>query len=284
MNTLLNYDRKKISLCFNIIVLVSFGIRFCSGLSLYNLLPAVIPDVKLNIWSLLLGYFQLFPGFWNHPYWGLGLDISLILIALLQLKRSSAWLAKIFTILLLIYTLILNAILTHNIHYLNLMLVVSIAFWSKKLIRFQLLWEAARYYICFYYGSAFLYKVYYGAFTDWDLQLTHIKLNRLHTLIQYPNAIISKILQYFIHHPNITLIGEKIVYLLEGAFIIGFITKRCDKFLQFAALVIFISTYVFVDVFFIESFFIILLVLAKCYSKDTNVLKLNSSNSNYSLG
>lgn len=276
MNSIMLYERKKLSIWFNFIVLVCFIIRFCSGLSLYNLLPAVIPDVKLNIWSLILGYLQIFPGIWNRACWGLSLDVSLILIALLQLRWSRAWLARIFSILLLLYTIIINAILTHNVHYLSLLLVVSVVFWTNKVIRFHLLWEAARFYICYYYGSAFLYKIYYGAFTDWDLQLTHIKLNRLHTIIEYPNAIFSEILQFFFHHPNFTLIGEKIVYLLEGTFIIGFFTKRYDKFLQFAAFVIFISTYVFVDVFFIESFIIILLVFKKCHITDTNVLKFSS--------
>lgn len=157
-----------------------------------------------------------------------------------------------FSILYLMFTIASNMYLCHSLHYYGMMTWIAVAFWSKKDEIFELLWEGMRYYACWIYGSAFVWKFINGVFFQWNAGVLSFKNNLTEYLYYNPDTAVAHIYYYFLQHSFWLNIGHKFVFLLEGSFIIGFFTKKFDKYLIASGLMIFMSIYFFSDVFFAE--------------------------------
>ena len=157
-----------------------------------------------------------------------------------------------FTLLYFLLAVASNIYLCHSAHYLGCMVWLPIAFWAAKDENFDLLWEGMRYYACWIYASAFLWKVVNGAFFQWDAGILTFKMNLAEYLYHNPDTVMAHIYYYLLPHPFIFNLGHKIVTLAEGVFLIGFFTKKYDAALIIWAFFIFISIYCFSDVFFAE--------------------------------
>jgi hypothetical protein len=194
------------------------------------------------------------PAFITGSY-GVALGFSLLVITMcllaivFPLKRS---VTISFTFLYFLLAVIFNSYLCHGSHYLAGMVLLSVTFWPRKDENFDLLWEAMRYYACWIYGSAFLWKVGMGGFFQWDAGALTFKSNLAAYLYQNPGTQISHVYYFFIQHPFFLNIGHKIVTIIEGLMLIGFFTKRYDVLLIVLSLATFFSIYIFSDVFFIE--------------------------------
>ena len=158
----------------------------------------------------------------------------------------------LFTLLFFLLSLNFSFYLTHGSHYLAGFVWLLCCLWLRKDERFILLWEGMRYYTCWIYGMAFLLKVIGGAFFQWNAGLFSCQENLAGYLHQNPDTATAHLYYQLFQHPYVLNIGHKIVCLLEGAFLIGFFTKRWDKWLIVSMFVIHISTYLFADVFFAE--------------------------------
>lgn len=157
-----------------------------------------------------------------------------------------------FSLVYFLMALTSNIYLCHSAHYLGCMVWLSVAFWASSDDNFDLMWEGMRYYCCWIYASAFIWKVVNGSFFQWDAGILTFKMNLAEYLYHNPDTAMAHFYYYFIQHPLFVNIGHKIVALAEGLFIIGFFTKKYDKILIITALLIFVSLYIFSDVFFAE--------------------------------
>ena len=131
-------------------------------------------------------------------------------------------------------------------------LIITIPFWAAKDKNFETLWDALRYYVCWIYFSAFLWKIVNGSMFQADFGVLTMKKNLAEYLYHNPGTLKAHIYNYFISHPLLPDIGDKLVYLLEAAFIAGFFTKKYDSLLILLIIAIHAITYFFTDRLFIE--------------------------------
>jgi hypothetical protein len=168
-----------------------------------------------------------------------------------------------FTLSYFVLAVVYNIYLCHSAHYLGGMVLLSAAFWPRQDENFNLLWEGMRYYACWVYGSAFIWKVLGGAFFQWDAGMLTFKSNLAEYLYQNPDTSLANFYYYFLQHPVLVNVGHKVVFLAEGAFLIGFLTKKFDGLLIVMAFFIFSSIYLFSDVFFAELLIIVFPLLSQ---------------------
>lgn len=157
-----------------------------------------------------------------------------------------------FSLLFIIYALSYYMYIVHHAHPLSIMMLITLPFWAAKKEHWKLLWEGMRYYICFIYTASFIWKIMFGSFFFWNNGVTSAKYNFAEYIYHNPNSIMSSVLKYFISHPVFLNIGNTFIILLEGLMVIGFFTKRFDKYLMLLPIIIHVATYFFADVFFIE--------------------------------
>jgi len=200
----------------------------------------------------------------NNPFISLIYTISLIalcfLVVLFPLKRGFIF---SFALFYLVFALIFNVNLTHGSHLLYGMILISFVFLPKKDTDFELLWEGMRYYVCWVYASAFVWKIMNGALFQADFGELAFKSNIAWIMYENPDTWWTTVYSFFIRNPFILNIGDKFVFLAEGLFIAGFFTKKWDSLLIVCAVLILLSTWFFSDVVFIELDAIVIFVLLK---------------------
>jgi hypothetical protein len=158
-----------------------------------------------------------------------------------------------FSILLLLYAVSYNIAIVHHAHPLSLTIIITFPFWVKRPTDWKLMWEGMRYYVCFVYTASFIWKTVLGnSFFVWNNGVTSTKLNLAEYLYHNPHSFSAGIMKYFIVHPALLNTGHVLVILLEGLMVIGFFTKKYDKYLILLPVIIHLATYFFSDVFFIE--------------------------------
>lgn len=150
----------------------------------------------------------------------------------------------------------------HN-GYLLLSILLTVPFCVSKNETFSLLWEGLRYYGCWVYASTFLLKLINGAFWQWDYGAITLSEQTIDLVYWLGDSWHAQLATFFNQYPTLVNIGQKFIFLIEGAFIIGFFTKKYDKMLLIFAVIIFIATTLFAMVFFIENLIIYCLIFIK---------------------
>ena len=230
--------------------------RMLAGLSLLQLQQPTIfrTDADFSYWSLKV--FGIADMLISNHIAAMAFTIIFIgsglLLVFFTRKIIFAW---IFASGYFVYSILINLYACHSMHYMAGFSIILFAFCAKKDEQFFLSWELMRYFICFMYSMVFLMKLINGAFADWDSGYVFFQGNITEYLYHNQGTISANIYQWFLLHPFIINLGAKFIFLLEGVFIIGLFTKRFDSLLIVASLLIFLSTYFFVDVFFAELLF-----------------------------
>ncbi|WP_017259221.1 hypothetical protein [Pedobacter arcticus] len=193
-------------------------------------------------------------------YWGANiLTILLFITALIVFAKPDKTLYKVlFTLVLISYTVLLNINISHSVHVFSGIILITFALWPSTNENFKITWEFLRYYICWLYFSAFLWKIIHLGFFQAEYGYEAFTDNLSWYIYQNPEDLLTKLYLYLVKHKLILNIGAKVIILLEGAFIIGFFTKKMDHYLVLSLLIIHISTFIFVDVMFFELFILVI--------------------------
>lgn len=157
-----------------------------------------------------------------------------------------------FSILFFIMGIIFPVNLSFAAHYMGGIMLLHFVFWPKKDRDFELLWDGMRYYTCWVYASAFLWKIINGALFQPDFGSVAFRNNLSSYLFHNPETILAHFYYFLLQHPFILDFGDKIIFFLEGFFLVGFFTKRFDRLLLVFTIVIHLATYYFIDTLFIE--------------------------------
>lgn len=178
-------------------------------------------------------------------------------LGLLFLYPLNRLIAASAAALYFLYTVCFHLYLTHTLHYQAGMVLMLFAFTARK-DSFDLWWETMRYFACFAFFTAFCWKLVYGSFFQWDFGVLSMKQNLAGYLLHYPDTGMAQLYYFFITNPWIPDLGHKLVVLAEGLFLVGFFTRRADRLLIGLQLFIFLSIYLFADVFFAELLVLVL--------------------------
>jgi hypothetical protein len=71
-------------------------------------------------------------------------------------------------------------------------------------------------------------------------------------MVQHPDSIFTILYSWVISHPSVAYLGFLIMILMQGCMIIGFFTKRCDRWLFWIPIIFHTVNLLFIDVFFYE--------------------------------
>jgi hypothetical protein len=158
-----------------------------------------------------------------------------------------------FSLLLILYVLSFNMFATHHAGQVCGFVVVLLPFWIADNTKFGLAWEGMRYFTCFVYVIAFVWKTCIGdSFYSMKHGVNSFRGNLVDYMWLNPDSFMTQLYKYCLRHEWVLNYGEKAVVLLEGVMVIGFFTRKFDKTLIWIPVVIHIATYFFSDVFFIE--------------------------------
>lgn len=197
--------------------------------------------------------------------------------ALLIWKPRNRWLGLMVSLCFLLLFLS-NSMYIHMHQRLNaFMLLMTIPLFVKSDKTFGLLWEGLRYYACWIYGSAFILKIVNGAMLQWDYGFIITKEQMANYIYLNPHTWRTELLTWLFQHPYLLNIGTIITFLAEGVFIVGFFTKKYDRRLLFAALIIFVCTMFSAGVFFIEQLGALILIFLSVNDWDKIKRKLPMS-------
>ncbi|HVU84212.1 MAG TPA: hypothetical protein VHC50_05195 [Puia sp.] len=137
----------------------------------------------------------------------------------------------LFFFLFLVYLIIYNSYGLHHTHSKIGVLLLPVPFMIRDDKGFLLLWRGLRYYTCYIFFSAFLWKLFRGSWLTPDQGLLIMKNNLTPYLFFNPQTVLSRIYSWVFQHPAIPDLLFKAGFIAEGLFVAGFFTRRADKYL-----------------------------------------------------
>lgn len=250
----------RVSMLFYLIVLLW---RWNAHLLPYQLLspPVTLASMNATFWLYKLSGLQHI--LVDNKYGAIVFTLLLVLFCVLVFVFPKSRLSLASLILLFfVYGLIYPVNMGFASHYLAGILTFNFLFLSKSKRSFELLWEGLRYYTCWLYLSAFLWKFINGSFFQADFGEVVFKKNLSWFLSQQTADFAGRFYTFILDHKFILNWGDKLTFLLEGIFILGFFTKRYDKLLFALIILIHTLTYIFADALFFEVFILSLTLLS----------------------
>jgi hypothetical protein len=158
-----------------------------------------------------------------------------------------------FSIGVFIYVLTLNTFGMHHAHAMSGMMIVLLPFWVADNARFYLFWQGIRYYTCYLYGMAFVWKTLIGdSFFNWQQGIGSFKINLVTYMYHNPGTLLSGFYRWCIREDWFLNAGNVLIVLLEASMILGFFTKKWDRLLFWFPVIIHLTTYFFSEVLFLE--------------------------------
>lgn len=228
-------------------------VRAYQSLLLHQLLSPVFVTVRADnvFWAFhLLGL----PQFLVQNYWAaLSMDISLLSLPFLAMLLPN-W--RILSVLLAIvsslYFISFNSVSTHHEHT-----FLGVVFWAWVLCFKQpksfvfMLW-GLRYYVCFALFSAVLWKVWRGTAFDTGQMEAILRIQHLDFMVYNPTHWYSDFINYLLQSPQLSAFLWYGMLFLEFVFVLGFFTRRLDKFLLCCFLLFFFADYWIMNLSFFE--------------------------------
>ena len=213
----------------------------------------VQPNLDATYWLFIYCGAAAFFSKGVGAYFLSGLLFLLPILSIFYRKNKiSAYICGFYSLALLVYALVFNTYSGTHTSYLYGLWFVSLAFCFFDDIKFGLAWEGVRHYACWIYASAFGWKLVRGF---WHFPL-HAKAIIMHEnttyLLQNPDTYLAQALRFLIAHEQFAHYFLNIGMLLQGVFIIGFFTKKYDRWLFWLPFAFHCTTYFLLDVAFFE--------------------------------
>lgn len=239
-------------LLYGWILLIWLG-RAWEGLLLGQLADSPLLHVGAN--NLLWVYWLSPIPHWIQQFagWGWLLDGLWLGAALWGCWRGSVLTAAVVvSVLTLNYYSYYIGVATHHEHTLLGILFCLPLLWVHTPQRFALVFAGIRYYVLWMMVSAAVWKIYRGS---WCVphQMAEILLDQhLRYLLLYPDAVFSQFVRWLVAHPALANLLWYLGWLIEGSFIIGFFTRRWDRWLGMLFLSFFAADYALMGINFWE--------------------------------
>jgi hypothetical protein len=258
-----NYERVKLDyrgrLCriSFLLIFISLLYSFFSHTLLSQLKSPVLifPSTDITYWVF---HFAKIPDIiTGHTLVALCFDIMLFTSCMLCIcyPFRRFWI-KLFFILYFVYFIIFNSYGAHHTHSKIGVLLLPIPFMMADNEGFLLLWKGLRYYTCFIFASAFLWKLFRGSWLRPDQGILIMKENLTPYLYHNPNSFLAAIYYFCFRHPWMPDIIMKTGFLMEGFFLVGFFSYRFDKYLFIMSILLPLGFLFVADALFFELAFL----------------------------
>jgi len=193
----------------------------------------------------------------GNPVIAVTFDILLIGSCMLVIcfPEKRFW-ARIFFVLYFIYFVIYNSFGMHHVHSRIGILLLSAPFLIRDEEGFVIFWQGLRYYVCYIYSSAFLWKLFRGSWLYGEQGILIIKKNLTPYIYFNPRSVLSQVYYFLFRYPVLPDILMKTGFLMEGFFILGFFTKRFDNYLFLFSILLTLGFVFMADALFFEIAFL----------------------------
>ena len=246
------------------IVLFEYGLFIFSGASFSFLHGNNFFSIEADpaFWAVyLLKIPQFITG---HQWIGILLDTSIIFLLLFFLKDpfNNRLAILLFLLLFVFYTTFMGCLAHRNYQSGIFMVFIPFLFKSEKNKIFA--FEATRYFLLFFYVSAAFLKLYNHSLVS-EVHFSHLLSGQFTPYYLEANTgLRTNANLYLINHPAVSYILYLASFIAELIAIIGFFTKRFDKWIALVLLVFHFSNWFIMDIApFGQVAFICLLFLSK---------------------
>lgn len=231
------------------IILVYFFINHSLLSQLHN--PALVyPGSDNTSWLVhLLSIPELL---FRYKPLALGFDIlltcSCIVCIILPHQRIATWICVIGVWILYICYSSAAGKYYAQIGY----LLAPLPFLALSPNRFDILWNLLRYWVCFLYVSAGLYKIYYGGFGDGGAMSELLWQTDADWFVFHHDGWLYRLREYMATHPSSAQWLYRVATLADLSLIIGFFTRRFDRWLLLALLCFHTANFILLGISFAE--------------------------------
>jgi len=173
----------------------------------------------------------------NHPYSWLMMDLLFygfpLLWWLVQRKHrlAGAVLAVVWLGINWIYLQCYTLYPTNSIESYTAWLLMPLLFCAIRLRSFYYLLHAGRYFFLFFFASAATWKFRQAGVFNIDQMSGVLLMQHKEYLVSAPDSWFSQLVYYIIQHPAIGYFLYLAATVLELVFVIGFFTRKYDKWL-----------------------------------------------------
>jgi hypothetical protein len=246
-------ERKRIARIVFALLLGELVWSFFSNTLLHQLQQPVIkfPYVDITYWGMhWLGIPEFITGhFAVACLFDIALFASCILSFMYPEKRLYIW---SFIILYFIYFITFNTFGAHHTNHKIGFLVIAIPFVVSDYKSFNFLWQGLRYFLLFAYADAFLWKFFRLAWLHADQGLLIMKKNVAAFLYFEPDTLQAGLYRWLLQHPALVNGAYTAGMIMEGLFIVGFFTRKFDRYLFALAILLPTGFWLMADAYFFE--------------------------------
>lgn len=262
----------KVAQYYFVCFIVFHVLRWVNGLTLTQLAK---PYIYLPRLDPLLWIYQIL-GFSHQLTQNLNLifDLGIPLYAAYLLYRVRKnkpihWQSLVFGISFGIYLLAIFSYPSLSIRkYLGLAVIPLLFVFNKE--RAVWTWEVLRYYVLFIFSSSALWKIIRGSFGHDGQMESILKGQHAVNLIHFPDAWVSQFGTYLLNHSAILDPLFTVATLFQLSFLIGFFTKKWDKYIALLLVLFVVADYFIMWIEYWE-FFIFLPLLWWSKSSDRTI-------------
>ncbi|MEO6000963.1 MAG: hypothetical protein ABIN89_29220 [Chitinophagaceae bacterium] len=158
----------------------------------------------------------------------------------------------LFFLLYFIYFIIFNTYGTHHTHSKIGILLMPVPFMFRRPITFKYMWEAMRYFALFFYADAFLWKLFRFTFLHADQGILILKRNFAAYLYYNSQTFLGGAYTWLLHNPYLIELIFYTGFIAEGFFLVGFFTRRYDRYLILISILMPVGFLFLSDAFFFE--------------------------------
>ncbi len=234
-------------------IFFSLAYSYYSGTLLHQLCFPVLkfPYVDPTYWAIHL---LKIPEWLTQNFWpAFGFDAVLVATCLLCIFfPDRRWLMAVFFILYFFYFISFNSYSTLHTHSKIGILMMPVPFIVFRNKSFTFLWEGMRYFTLFVYADAFLWKLFRNTFMNWKQGGLIIKANLTPYLYFHPGSFQTSFYTWLLQHDHVAGWLFNAGMLMEASFLIGFFTKKFDKYLFVFSILLPAGFICFADAFFFE--------------------------------
>lgn len=246
-------ERKRIARIVFSLILLSLTGSFFANTLIHQLHQPVIkyPYVDPTYWAMhLLHIPETIAGNYIVAW---VFDIALFSTCLLALRYSSQrWLIALFSILFFIYFITYNTFGTHHTGNKYGILLITLPFIATDIQSFNFLWQGLRYFLLFGYSCAAVWKIARLSWLQANQGILILKKNIAGYLFFNPHTTLAGIYQWFLQYPALLQCLYITGIVLEGVFVIGFFTRKADRFLFILSILLVIGFWFMADAYFFE--------------------------------
>ncbi len=131
-------------------------------------------------------------------------------------------------------------------------LLPPLAFLALAPVKFDMAWQLVRYWVCFLYVSAGLYKLYYGGFTTGGHMANILAETNAGWFMHHTDGMQAGTIRYLAEHPALSQWLYRLTTLVDLSLLAGFFTRRFDGWLVSGLIIFHTANFFLLHISFIE--------------------------------